>query len=284
MSAGGWLRLYRQALENGWLRHHERWAFWSYCLLKATHTQTIVKVGLQDVHLEPGQFVFGRKKAAEDLGLSEKQIRGLLSYLISANNLTIKATNKFSVISIVNWHSYQGCADRKDQQRGQQKDRQGANKGPTKDHIQEVKEVKKLETLSASLDAEPELTQDFYLTAKKRKLSGERLATFNQFMDVFKDKRGRAQAADSWFDIKPLTRSLFDQIIQGAKIYAEERPRLIAERRTPKMAQGWLSLRRWEDEPLPAPESAPEQPATVASAKALESAEKRKRILAQYDN
>jgi hypothetical protein len=33
----------------------------------------------------------------------------------------------------------------------------------------------------------------------------------------------------------------------GAKFAAEERKKIVAEGRTPKMAQGWLSGRRWED-------------------------------------
>ena len=101
-------------------------------------------------------------------------------------------------------------------------------------------------TFSASLDAGQE-NEDFYLTAKKRKLTGERLTTFNQFMDTFGDKRGRAQAADVWIDLK-ITRKVFDDIIRGATRYAKQRATIQAQGHTPKMAQGWLSGRRWEDE------------------------------------
>jgi len=101
-------------------------------------------------------------------------------------------------------------------------------------------------TFSASLDAGQE-NEDFYLTAKKRKLTGERLTTFNQFMDTFGDKRGRAQAADVWIDLK-ITRKVFDDIIRGATRYANQRATIQAQGHTPKMAQGWLSGRRWEDE------------------------------------
>ena len=89
---------------------------------------------------------------------------------------------------------------------------------------------------------------DFYLTRKKRKLSGKRLKTFDLFWDSFNYKKGKAEAADSWLDIPVLTDSLVDEIIRTAKIEAENRGKLIEQSKIPKMAQGWLSGKRWEDE------------------------------------
>jgi len=88
----------------------------------------------------------------------------------------------------------------------------------------------------------------FYMTYKKRKLNGKRLKAFNLFWDTFSHKSGKAEAADSWLDIPELTDSLVSQIIQAAEREAIQRPELIAKGRTPKMAQGWISGRRWEDE------------------------------------
>ncbi|NTU49502.1 MAG: DUF4373 domain-containing protein [Desulfobulbaceae bacterium] len=88
----------------------------------------------------------------------------------------------------------------------------------------------------------------FYLTKKKRKLYGKRLETFNLFWDAFDYKKGRAEAADSWIDIPSLTVTIVDKIIDAAKIEAVSRKELIASGKTPIMAQGWISGRRWEDE------------------------------------
>ena len=81
--------------------------FWCYCLLKATHKQRIAKVGFQNVPLEPGQFIFGRLTASKETGLSEQTIRTAIDSLRKSQNLTIKSTNKFSIISIVKWAEYQ---------------------------------------------------------------------------------------------------------------------------------------------------------------------------------
>ncbi len=87
-----------------------------------------------------------------------------------------------------------------------------------------------------------------YITAKKRKLNGKRYETFLLFWDAFGYKRDKAPAADAWLDIPQLTDKIVTQIISAAKIAAKERPELISQGRTPKMAQGWLTAKRWEDE------------------------------------
>ena len=84
--------------------------------MKSTHKEFEAIVGLQTIRLLPGQFVFGRKKASEETDLSEREIRTALAFLKNAGNLTIKTTNKFSIITIVNWITYQGEEIENDQQ------------------------------------------------------------------------------------------------------------------------------------------------------------------------
>lgn len=103
----GYIRLWRKSLDAGWIKNHKLWAFWTYCLLKASHKEFDAIVGLQVVHLMPGQFVFGLKKASEETGLTIREIRTIVDLLRKAGNMTIKTTNKFSIISIINWPIYQ---------------------------------------------------------------------------------------------------------------------------------------------------------------------------------
>jgi len=117
---GGWIKLHRQSIENGWLQNHNLWIFWTYCLLKATHKKTTVTVGYQSVDLEEGQFVFGRDVASKDLKLSVQKIRTCLDVLEKCQNLTIKTTNRYSVITIINWHTYQSDENKNNQQNNQQ--------------------------------------------------------------------------------------------------------------------------------------------------------------------
>jgi hypothetical protein len=89
---------------------------------------------------------------------------------------------------------------------------------------------------------------EFYLTAKKKKLSGKRLETFNQFWESFNYKKDKAKAADAWLSIPELTTCLVNQICEAAKKEAMDRKQILNEGRTPIYAQGWLTAKRWEDE------------------------------------
>lgn len=116
----GYVRLWRKALDGGLLRNHKTWVLFCYCLLKATHKSRKTVMGRQEIMLEPGQFIFGRRVAAEETGLSEREIRTALGSLTTLGILTIKSTNKFSIITIVNWATYQTPKDETDQHIDQQ--------------------------------------------------------------------------------------------------------------------------------------------------------------------
>lgn len=138
----GYIKLWRKSLDSGWLANPLLWCFWCWCLMKATHKPCKVLIGFQEVFLSPGQFVFGRKKCAKELKTSERSVRTCLQTLKSTNNLTIKVTNKFSIINIVNWTIYQEEENTNDQQDDQQYDQQLTSNRPTTDHIQTHKECR----------------------------------------------------------------------------------------------------------------------------------------------
>lgn len=119
--------------------------------------------------------------------------------------------------------------------------------GETLYRVKESKEKNK--ELTSFKKNEEDNEKDFYLTKKKKRLSGKRLETFLQFWEAFDYKKGKAEASDVWFEFPPLTNTVVDKIITVAKREALDRPELISSGKTPKMAQGWLSGRRWEDEP-----------------------------------
>lgn len=143
----GWIKLYRRLLTNGWLKNHKVLVFWIYCLLKATHEPIKAIVGFQEVNLEPGQFVFGRHKASKETGLSEREIRTCIALLSKAQNMTIKTTNRFSIVSIVNWDTYQNTNIQNDQLN----DQQATSRRPhtrTKEHKKEIFSQNSLDVLS----------------------------------------------------------------------------------------------------------------------------------------
>jgi hypothetical protein len=87
----------------------------------------------------------------------------------------------------------------------------------------------------------------YYLTAKKKRLQGRRLESFNRFWEVIEPKKDKARAADAWLAIPQLTEDLVERILSAAKRKAAEMPELKAKGRTPQYPEGWISGRRWED-------------------------------------
>lgn len=118
---------------------------------------------------------------------------------------------------------------------------------PSEKEVTSSQRSKKKEVRSKSKDNKLH-SGEFYITKKGRKLNGKRLQGFNLFWDAFNYKKGRAEAADAWFDIPTFTDGLVEKIIKAAKLEALNRKDIIEKGRTPKMAQGWISGRRWEDE------------------------------------
>ena len=103
----GFVKLWRKTLDSGLLQNGPAWQLFGYLLLRATHKPYRTIVGGVVCELVPGEVVFGRSKAAADLGLGEQQIRTALKLLKKMKIATSRSTNKFTVVSLVNWHNYQ---------------------------------------------------------------------------------------------------------------------------------------------------------------------------------
>ena len=76
--------------------------------MRAAHTEKTVIIKGQEVLLKPGQFIFARRTAARDLGMTERQTRTRIDFLKKAGNLTLKTTRHFTIGTVTNWGTYQG--------------------------------------------------------------------------------------------------------------------------------------------------------------------------------
>jgi len=99
----GYIKLHRKMLDWEWHSEPNTFSVFMHLLLLARFDSGNWK----GVHLEPGQLITGRKALSQMTGISEQGIRTCLERLKSTNEITIKSTNKFSVITIVNWGKYQ---------------------------------------------------------------------------------------------------------------------------------------------------------------------------------
>jgi len=138
--------LFRSLLNHRYMADAHKFQFWVWCLLKATYKERKVLIGNQTIELQPGQFIFGRKEAAKALGTTERKIRTLLEFFSSytEEKLTIKTTNRFSIITVINYTTYM----EKVKQFDQQNDQHTTSTRPAHDHKQEGKRKKKNKTSS----------------------------------------------------------------------------------------------------------------------------------------
>ncbi len=100
----GYIGLYREMMKWEWYQDAKTKAVFIHLCLLACHEKDGGK--WQGQHIKRGQLITGRKRLAKDLGLSEQTIRTSISRLTSTNEITIESTTKNSVITIVNYETY----------------------------------------------------------------------------------------------------------------------------------------------------------------------------------
>jgi hypothetical protein len=104
----GWVRVYRKTLFSSVWKNPITWMVWSWILLKANHGETVFPFGGKDIILKRGQFITGRETALREIPtLTAQKYKTAIKYLKSTNRITIKTTNKFSVITINSWDDHQ---------------------------------------------------------------------------------------------------------------------------------------------------------------------------------
>lgn len=88
-----------------------------------------------------------------------------------------------------------------------------------------------------------------YLTRRKRRLTGQVLDRFEEYLEAYGQRKGKAAAADAWLDIPGYSDDLAALIVEAAKAEASspERRRHVDRGGTIKYPQGWITERRWED-------------------------------------
>lgn len=99
----GWIKIHRKILEWEWYDDSKVVHLFIHCLLKANHKPK----KWRGQHIDSGQFITSYQKLSEQLPLSVMQIRTALNKLKSTGELTIKTSNKYTMISITYWNDYQ---------------------------------------------------------------------------------------------------------------------------------------------------------------------------------
>ena len=103
----GWIKIHRRILDWEWFTEPNTMLVFLYLLLTARREAGCWK----GVELQPGQCVVGRAKISMATGLSERKVRTSLERLEKTKEVTIKSTNRFSIITICKYDDYQMLDD-----------------------------------------------------------------------------------------------------------------------------------------------------------------------------
>lgn len=110
------IKLYRSIDGWGWRTNPNTLSVFLYCLTHARHTPG----EYCGVKLQPGQLITGRDAISRGTGVSTQSVRTALKNLRKTGEITIKTTNKFSVVTVVNWAKFQSRNATPNQQPNQQ--------------------------------------------------------------------------------------------------------------------------------------------------------------------
>ncbi len=112
----GYIKLWRKTLEDPAIQNCKLFTLWITLLLLANHKTHKIIWNNEELEVEKGQILTGRKKLSEITHLSEQTIRTCLTTLKSTSKITIKTYPKFSVITIKKYEDYQSSNQMSNQQ------------------------------------------------------------------------------------------------------------------------------------------------------------------------
>jgi phage-related minor tail protein len=103
----GWIKLHRRIIEKGYYKKSEIVHLWIHILLKANHKPNEFYWNKENIKVDSGQFITGRKTLSEETGINESMIERILKILENEQQIEQQKTTKFRLITVKNWVSYQ---------------------------------------------------------------------------------------------------------------------------------------------------------------------------------
>lgn len=140
----GWVKLHRKMYENPRSRDPEWVAVWVYLLAHATHKPYRAIFMGNDITLQPGQLITGRKSIARATGVSESKVFRILKTLKTEHQIEQQTSSISSLLSICKWSEYQDTEHQSEQQVN--------SKRTAGEHKQEYKEYREILKLFPVLD------------------------------------------------------------------------------------------------------------------------------------
>jgi uncharacterized phage protein (TIGR02220 family) len=215
----GWIKLWRKLRDSKIFKHRGLLQVAIWALFKANYEENWVPVktgkGETIVHLKPGQFIFGRHRAAGDLGIPPSTFRNWLQVLRGARFLDTQSKAHYTIGTIVNWETYQPG----EIEEPEEKDNQRTTKGHREELKEEILSSSVIEylNLKAHKNFKPS-TKATQRLVQARSNEGYELGDFQRVIDV---------KCSQWLNDSKMIAYLRPQTLFGTKFesYLNEEPR-----------------------------------------------------------
>jgi predicted transcriptional regulator len=116
----GWIKIHRKIRDNCIYKDSHLLHLFIHCLLKANHKINTFLFNKQEITIERGQFVTGRLELAKELNMNSSLVYRKLKILENIGIVNIKTNNKFSIVTVLKYNTYQDVITTSEQQNEQQ--------------------------------------------------------------------------------------------------------------------------------------------------------------------
>lgn len=107
MGANGWIKLHRKLIDKGYYKNSQYVHLWVHLLLLANHKEHEFMWNGSMIMVKEGQIITGRKELSNATGIPETTIERILKMLENEHQIGQQKTNKYRVITILNWKEHQ---------------------------------------------------------------------------------------------------------------------------------------------------------------------------------
>lgn len=208
----GFIKLHRQLLEWEWYTDNNVKSVFLHILLTANFKEK----SWRGHTIKRGQTVTGRVELAKTLKMSEQEVRTALKKLVKTKEITIKSTNRFSIITLVNFEAYQ--------------DRH-LDKQPTSNQQITSKQPTDNQQLTTPKEG------------KKVKKEVKNIAdSFESFWNLYNYKKDKKKALAAWNRLSEAKRALATKAAPSYLKFLE------SSTISQAYASTWLNAERWNDD------------------------------------
>lgn len=180
MIGKGFMRLHRNLLDWEWFDNSQMVHIWIYFLLKANYQDS----KWRGIDIPRGSFVTSLGTISNETRLTIREVRTCISKLKATGEVTIKATNKYSIVTVCNYDRYNFTNDDSDKQIDKQIDKQATTDKEINNNNIIIKE--KETNVSSKKDEKDELFEECWKAYKRK---GKKKKSLEQWKKLNNDER-----------------------------------------------------------------------------------------------